>query len=388
MKNFRLSPIHWLLIAYVLFLIFGRQLTQNSYFIDIAKPIFFMALAFYAYKESGNYHGRFKNIKDNSKTMIIMAIIYILAFSLSGLVVGFSYSIYSHNFLVILKNIYQITFIIVLIEYLRSYLINQNIKSKFSIVLTTIIFIMVEINFGVLIAKFANEKDAFEYICSILLPLVFSNILYSYLALKGGYRLTMPYRVIISLFMLLTPIVPAFDWFLTGMFGIIFPVIVFMVMRKYSRKATAIKREDKKRVSVFYFVCLGIMLAFILFVYGVFKYKPIVVLSNSMVPVFSKGDVVVYYEPDEKEKNNLENNTIIVYNKDNQYVVHRIVRKFKRAGETLYVTRGDANNSDDYAPVSTEDIVGVYTTSVKYVGYPSVWLNQIFNKTQATVETK
>lgn len=376
-----------ILTLYLLIIIFGYQWVREPWFMDVIRPVFFATLAFYIYKKSDNYHGRFKNVRNNSKLMIIMAVIYILAYSVFGLIVGFSYSIYSHKFFMILQNIYQVTLIAALIEYLRSYTINQNTKSKLNIIATTIIFILLEVNFGVLFAKFADGKDTFEYISSIILPQIFANILYSYAALKGGYKLTIPYRIIISLFTLLTPIVPAFDWFLTGMFGSLFPVITLVVLQKYSRKATSIRREDKKTTSVIYALCFGVMVTFVLAVYGLFTYKPIVILSNSMVPVFSKGDVVVYYEPDESEKNNLENNTIVVYTKDNQYIVHRIVRKFKKSGETFYITRGDANNSDDYTPVSTEDIIGVYTTSLKYVGYPSVWLNNIFNQTKAVVET-
>lgn len=376
-----------ILTLYLLIIILGYQWVREPWFMDAIRPVFFATLAFYIYKKSDNYHGRFKNVRNNSKLMIIMAIIYILSYSVFGLIIGFSYSIYSHKFFMILQNIYQVTFIAALIEYLRSYTINQNTKSKLNIIVTTIIFILLEVNFGVLFAKFADGKDTFEYISSIILPQIFANILYSYAALKGGYKLTIPYRVIISLFTLLTPIVPAFDWFLTGMFGSLFPVITLIVLQKYSRKATAIRREDKKTTSVIYALCFGVMVTFVLAVYGLFTYKPIVILSNSMVPVFGRGDVVVYYEPDESEKNNLENNTIVLYTKDNQYVVHRIVRKFKKSGETFYITRGDANNSDDYAPVSTEDIIGVYTTSLKYVGYPSVWLNNIFNQTKAVVET-
>ena len=376
-----------ILSIYIIITIVGYQWVNDTLFIDIIKPIFFAALVFYAYKKSGNYHGRFKNVKNNSKLMIILAIMYIIVFSMSGLLTGFSYSIYSHKFLMILKNIYHTTLIIALIEYLRSYIINQNIKNKLHIIFTTTIFILIEVNFGVLFSKFTDGETAFEYISSIILPLLFSNIFYSYAALKGGFKLTIPYRVIISVFILVTPIVPAFDWFLTGAFGTLFLIMALMMMQRYSQKTTTIRREGKKS-ALAYFACFGTMIVFVMAVTGFFRYKPIVILSNSMVPEFSKGDVVVYYEPSEEEKNNLEINTIIVYTKDNQYVVHRIVRKFKKSGETFYITRGDANNSDDYAPVPTDEIIGVYTISLKYVGYPSVWLNNTFNQTQAVVETK
>ena len=377
-----------ILIFYILFTIIGYKLTNNTIFLDVVKPVLLASLAFYAYKKSDNYHGRFKNVRENSKLMIIMAIIYIIVFSSAGLVIGFSYSIYSHTPFMIFKNIYQVVFIVALIEYLRSYLINQNIKSKLNIVLVTVMFILIEINFSVLFSKFSDGKEAFEYISSIILPIIFTNIACSYAALKGGFRLTVPYRVIISLFTVLTPIVPAFDWFLTGIFGIIYSAVVILVVQKYSKKTTTMRREHKKTGVLLYSICIALMILFTLGVYGFFKYKPIVILSNSMVPVFSKGDVVMYYVPDEEEKNNLENNTVIVYTKDNQYVVHRIVRNFKKSGKTLYITRGDANNSDDFTPVSTDDIVGIYTTSIKYVGYPSLWLNQLFNQQKAVVETK
>lgn len=377
-----------ILIFYILFTIFGCKLTNNPFFIDAIKPVVLSALAFYAFKKSENYHGRFRNVRENTKLMVIMAIIYILVFSISGLVVGFAYSIYSHNFFMVLKNIYQITFIAILIEYLRSYLINQNIKSKLNIVAITTLCILLEVNFSVLFAKFADGKETFEYVSSIILPIIFSNIMYSFASLKGGYKMTIPYRIITSIFLLLTPVVPAFDWFLTGIFGIIYPAIIIMIVQKYSKKATAIRRENKKTSAFVYSICIILMITFTLAVYGFFKYKPIVVLSNSMSPSFNKGDVALYYVPTDEEKIKLENNTIIVYTKDNQYVVHRIVRNFKKAGEIFYITRGDANNSDDYSPVATSDIVGVYTTSIKYVGYPSVWLNQLFNQQKAVVETK
>lgn len=384
----RPTPIHIILVAYILFTIFAKDLVQDQFFLNVIKPIIFSAIGLYIYKKTNNYHGRFKNVKDNKLIAIIMALIYIVVYSLLGLIFGFSHSIYSHDFLMILRNIYQITFIIVLYEYIRSYLINLNTKSKAAIIINTLIFIALSTNFSILASKLSDGDAMFKYLSSTILPNIAINILCSYLAIKGGYRLTIPYRVILSLFMLLTPVTPAFDWFLTGIFEILFSGITLLVIRKFSQKPTDVRRENKKHPPVINIMIFSIMVIFTLFVYGLFKYKPIVILSNSMHPVFNKGDVVVYYVPSEEKKNDLDNGTVIVYTKDNQYVVHRIIRKFTRSGKTLYVTKGDANNTDDYLPVSTEDIVGVYVLPVKYIGYPSVWLNQAFNDKQAVVETK
>ena len=103
---------------------------------------------------------------------------------------------------------------------------------------------------------------------------------------------------------------------------------------------------------------------------GSFTYQPIAILSNSMNPTFKRGDVVIY----KKEENIIPGN-IIVFQYQNQIIVHRVV-----SINEYYVTKGDANNSIDYIKVQKEDIKGVYQFSLKYLGYPSIWLNELFTK--------
>ena len=103
---------------------------------------------------------------------------------------------------------------------------------------------------------------------------------------------------------------------------------------------------------------------------GLFPYQPIAILSNSMNPTFKRGDVVIY-----KKEENIVPGDIIVFQYQNQIIVHRVV-----SINEYYVTKGDANNSVDYIKVQKEDIKGVYQFSLKYLGYPSIWLNELFTK--------
>ena len=121
---------------------------------------------------------------------------------------------------------------------------------------------------------------------------------------------------------------------------------------------------------------------------GVFKYEPVAIVSNSMTPIFYRGDIVIYSKPTEEELKKIDENTIIIYSREKQIIAHRVISKYEKGDITYFITKGDANNGEDGAPVPEDKVIGIYSCSVKYIGYPTVWLNQIFNKEKPTVETK
>ena len=112
----------------------------------------------------------------------------------------------------------------------------------------------------------------------------------------------------------------------------------------------------------------SILLVF--FMLGLFPYQPIAILSNSMNPTFERGDIVIY-----KRDENIIPGDIIVFQNANQIIVHRVI-----GINEYYVTKGDANNSVDYIKIQKQDIKGVYKFHLKYLGYPSIWLNELFTK--------
>ncbi len=81
----------------------------------------------------------------------------------------------------------------------------------------------------------------------------------------------------------------------------------------------------------------------------VFGWSWAVVLSGSMEPAIAVDDLVITRATDDYAVGD-----VVMYDGGNSVTTHRIV------GETAegYVTRGDANNTDDPAPVPAEKIVG------------------------------
>lgn len=139
----------------------------------------------------------------------------------------------------------------------------------------------------------------------------------------------------------------------------------------------------KKRTflnNITYFFTIFISIILILFMLGFFKYQAIAILSDSMTPIFENGDVVIYKKIEDSELKNLPQGTIIVYKLENHNIVHRIVEKIENNEETLYKTKGDVNIATDEDFVEIKQIEGVYVCHIKYIGFPSVWLHEYFEK--------
>lgn len=390
MKRVKFNIFHLIILIYLIFSIFINKLIDLKTYNLFINPVFWLIISILIYVQTGNNHGRFSKLNENEKTILITTLFYLIINFMSGLIFGYTSNPYSNKLVPFLTNFWQIVVVIMGIEYTRSYVINENKSNKLFVILFTIVFILLEVNFSKLFSSINNREELFKYVSSTLLPLIFGNILYTYLTIKGSYKLVYIYRVIVEVTFLLVPILPNFDWFMIGIRGIVVPAIIYLVL-KYSSNYKAVRTRSngrKKQNPLIYVPVFSIILIFVLFMAGIFMYEPIAVLSNSMNPVFYRGDVVIYRKVDNNKLKNIKKYNIIVYSKDGQAVVHRVVDKYIKNGETYFITKGDANISNDLNPVSESQVIGVYQLSIKYIGYPSVWLNQIFNYEKPNVEIK
>jgi len=85
-----------------------------------------------------------------------------------------------------------------------------------------------------------------------------------------------------------------------------------------------------------------------------FGWKPVMVLSDSMEPTYTSGEILLIRETDETP----ELNDIVMFKQKNfgmnTYVTHRIIGQDANG----YITKGDANNSEDPGRIRDDDIVG------------------------------
>ncbi len=389
MKNLKNKNLIIIIIVYIFITMY---LINKDYILykNIINPMFYGGMLLYIIWDSKNNYIRFTTNRRYLKYMIIISCVHVLIYFYLGFFLGFFKSPYSHKLTDILKNIAIQIIPVIGIEVIRNIIIITNKNNKYVLVIVTILFILVEINYNTLINNYSNKMELFKYTCEKIFPLIACNILYTYLSLKGSYSLPLTYRLFKEGVNIFLPIIPNVDWFIKGSVPIISSVIVYVL---YQYKITKEEIDLRKKKETFfakitYFIAIIFAITLIFFMLGIFKYQPIVILSNSMMPTFGRADVVIYKDLKENELYKIPNGSIIVYTLEEKNIAHRVVNIIEENGTVKYQTKGDRNNIVDENLVEVNQIKGEYVFNIKYVGFPSVWLYEAFNNNLEKVEKR
>ena len=363
------------LLFYFLFFFFDISFSFfNFLFYGLLFLIFI--LLFRDKKLIRNYH------KEFSQTVFIISIIYFIIYYILGVIIGYSYNVYSTSFIGILRNIVVIVVPLLFREEVRSRFLFLN-KKKFGIFFITLLFIVLEL-FSSTFFTYSNNEELFINFFSIFLPIVLENILLTYLAFIGIRSTVYAYFIPMLISRYFIPITLDVDWFFALLFQLILVVVIFYVsFNEYLWKEKRIySYKTNKTNSVVYLFGVVLIVSFGLFVAGVFKYRPVAILTYSMEPIFTRGDAVIVEKLDKEEKNKLKKGDIIQYQVDKTVVVHRIIKVKKEDNKKVYILKGDNNNAKDPKPVYMEQIMGKVLFSIPKVGYPSVWLSEFLHSDQ------
>ena len=315
---------------------------------------------------------------------IFYTVLYIMITYIIGIFTGFNYSIYSMKFGNIIKNVLPHLFAILTCELLRAEVTRKCEHSIVPYALMTIALVIIDCTLYETTFKLSTGDGQIKFICNILLPSVSKNLFLMYISSIGGYYCTVLYRMITELKMYLIPIIPDFGLYFDSILGTLIPVIFgfinYLSLKEYQKKEIDGKTYRKSKLYTYASVIVTVLIIVVVVSLTScrFTYGAIAIGSGSMTGVFSKGDVVVFkqlgkYEPQEKD--------IIVFVKDGKKIVHRIIEVVEvNEDETVYYTKGDANPTPDGYPVFKKDIMGVYKLHVKFIGLPSVSLNEIITR--------
>lgn len=358
------------------------RIIQCVYKVDIKifDLIFLLvaALVLYIFKQSSKKRVRYK-IEKNQMIMIVIMIYYILYFSI-GLIFGYQRTIYDHSLSGVLNNILYIVFPAILIEYIRYKLICEFDKKTHSFVFIIILITLFEINFLAIVALGASRESLFKYFTSSIFPIFLKNIFLCYVGYIGNFTSLVAYVVPISLFNIIVPIIPSSDWFTSMLYQSVLIFILYIVLRNIEKRTDDVSRRFYKRWNMIYNVVFGILFFItVFFVAGFFKYQPVAIVSDSMKDAFERGDAVIINKISDKKKIGLGD--IIAYRKNRSIIVHRVVSiDVDYNGDAIYHSKGDNNDNIDNWDIFEDEVIGVVKFKLPSVGYPTVWINDYFNK--------
>lgn len=99
------------------------------------------------------------------------------------------------------------------------------------------------------------------------------------------------------------------------------------------------------------------------------NYKIFTVQSGSMEPKIKTGSLIFTKSNDSYRVGDVITRRTL---DANSTITHRIIeeKKQEKTGQSVFVTKGDANDSEDSEIVSPESIVGKVIFTVPYLGYP------------------
>lgn len=310
-------------------------------------------------------------------------IFFLIITYIIGLFSGFSQNVYILNMPNLLNNIIPYLLIIVSSELLRYQVVRKGDGSLLSYFLVIFLLIMVDITFFMNTYDISTYDGIIKFICSIVFPHAFKNVLLVYLARNGGPQPCILYRLIMDLKLFIVPIFPNFGLYIDSVVNTCIPVIVFgcvyFSLKQFKNEEVPEQKIKKTRLYNYFFIIILFMMIIVLTILTSCKYKyaMIAIGSNSMNPTIYKGDAVIYESNVDMSEYNIGD--ILVFKKDSKVVVHRIIDIKNIEGERIFYTKGDNNNGADGYPIIKTEVLGKCKKRIRFIGIFSVYLNELIN---------
>lgn len=324
------------------------------------------------------------NKKQVTILMVIFAMFYMALFYLMGLHFGFVRPKILFSIKTIFNFILPLGTIIVASEWLRRIFLSHKVILKYkskridlSLILTYIAMVMIDLLIYTEVYDLANLDDFLTVLGFVFFASLSCNLLYNYIANRNGVRGIIIFRLITVLFVYIIPIVPDVFIFFRAFLRLVYPYLIYLVLEKlYSKNDYTLGRHEKKKELFGNTFLIVISALLVMLISCQFKYGIIVVGSGSMTGTIDKGDAVIFEKYDNQE---IQVGQVIIFEYNNIQTIHRVIDIQVVNGEYRYYTQGDANAKRDEEYRKTEDIYALVDLKVKYIGYPTLWVRDLFS---------
>lgn len=304
----------------------------------------------------------------------LLSIVFLLIFYILGVYFGYVNTLITFSLSTLVLMIIPTIVIIIFSEVIRSIFLAE--KSIISKILTTIGMILIDLTLYTSINQFTTFSGVLDIISFSLIASIANNLLWNYTSVRFGYKPAIVFRLIITLYEFIIPIIPNVFMYFRCFLRIVYPYIIYLILEMlYSKKDRIVSVKDKKRDNIISAILLAVMILIIMLISCEFKYGLLVIGTGSMTGAIDIGDAVIYERYDGQR---IKEQQIIIFEREDIRVVHRIVDIKEVNGIKRYYTKGDANKQNDTGYVTHEEILGLVKFKIKHIGYPTLMLREIF----------
>ena len=275
----------------------------------------------------------------------------------------------------LLTSVLPLIALIVSSEVIRATYLAQN--NRFATVLAYITSVLTEVLAYSGLAGITSMNRFMDLIGLTLFPALSANIYYQYVSRRYGMAPNIAFRLITTLYIYFVPTATLMSDALLAVIKMFTPLLLlFLTMALFDK---GMKKAKKKGAGIAYAataLVAVLVLSVILLVSGQFRYGTLVIATGSMTGEINRGDMIIY---ERYEDQPIKEGQVIVFIDREVRIVHRVIRIENIAGEFRYYTKGDANDAPDQGYRTEADIVGLTDTRLAYLGFPTLWLNEMIS---------
>ena len=317
------------------------------------------------------------NYNKNSSIRIVVAKVMcfgIISYIL-GIVLGFNRG-YAYSLQSLVYGIIPTILLTIVTEMLRYTLLKNTFGYKKAVIIFTILIIL--LNIVIKVGVIDTSYKLFLFMVATVLPIIAIESLCSYLVVKVGPVSGIVLKLSLGLYPYIFPIVPNLGDYLRTVIDIILVYSTYTTINKglleYEKNDKYINKYNFRLVT---YPLIILLIGLVILVSGIFKYQLIAIASNSMMPVFSRGDALLI---EKCSVDNIEVGDILVFKNNNSIVTHRVIKKEVVNNNIKLTTKGDNNKAKDDLISTSSNVIGKAHFIVKSIGFPTIWMNEIFNR--------
>lgn len=359
-------------IVFLLLNLFVLNISAKLQLLPIFIIIFLLSFIFFKFRKDKTYARIQVTI-----TMLLIGIVQIVLYLLTGFLEGFSKNAISMSFNRFLTVILPIILILVVIELLRYMISVKFEKNNLIRILSITMFVLFDVTLFGSNVSFNSLDSVLEFFGITFFPSLVSNIIFDDMVVKYGYKPILVYRLLTTLCYYMLPIVPNMYILFRAIARIVIPLIFYFILSyMYDRVTFQEVLKVKPKISISSIIILILVIIMAGLISCEFRYGILTIGSGSMTGTLNKGDIAFFEKYNNQE---LEIGDIIIFKRGKRNIVHRITQVGIFNDEYVYKTKGDKNKLEDNGYVYQKDIQGIVHYRIKYIGYPSIWIRNLFD---------